>query len=374
MSEFANKCAIDVSHMRRALALARRGSGLACPNPVVGAVVVRNGAVVGRGWHREASGAHAEVEALDMSGALAQGATLYVTLEPCNHYGKTPPCVERIVAAGVARVVLAMRDPNPHVKGGGIERLRAAGIEVVEGILSKEAQALNRPWLSWIQNRRPLVVVKLAVSLDGRIAHADGRSKWLSSTVSRAQVHRLRRETGAIMVGVSTVMADNPRLTNRTGYGAQPLRVIVDSQLRVPPSAEVFRPLGLREQGPNPIAIVATTSRSDYQQRRDLEMAGAEVVVFDGPEGRVDLSALFSFLGARGIQSVLCEGGAKLATELLCKGLCHQLMLYSSPLLIGKAGEPFYAADQAIARQLALRLTRRVGPDVLSVYDILSQS
>lgn len=359
--------------MQRALAIARRGSGLVSPNPLVGAVVVRDGAIVGAGWHERAGGLHAEAAAILNAGPAAQNATLYVTLEPCNHYGRTPPCTNTIIEAGIREVVFAARDPNPRVKGGGRERLREAGVIVREGLLAREGYELNRAWMHWVTTGLPFVVLKLAVSLDGRMASPTGDSKWISSQTARAHVQRLRRHVDAVLVGSGTVLADNPRLTNRTGWGRQPLRVILDSFLQVPPTANVYRPLGLGQEGPVPSALVVTTSKAGYYQRRELELAGAEVLVLDGEEDKVDLPELFRVLGKRGIQSIMCEGGARLATTLLSERLCHRLLLYHGALLIGEGGRSFFEqrgiASIKEARRLTLLWARRVGRDVVSLYD-----
>lgn len=238
--------------MWRALALARRGSGFTRPNPLVGAVIVKEGRIVGQGWHQAAGGPHAEIHALKDAGAQARGATLYVTLEPCNHFGKTPPCTESIIAAGVSRVEVALRDANPNVKGQGIERLREAGIEVQFGLLADQARELNIAWTHWVTTGRPFVLAKLSLSIDGRTSYPDGSAKWLSSPISRVQVQRLRRYVDAVMVGSDTVLTDDPLLTNRSGRGDQPLRLIIDPCLETSPQAAVYRPLGLSQRGPAP--------------------------------------------------------------------------------------------------------------------------
>jgi len=362
----------DSRFMMMALALARRGSGMTRPNPMVGAVVVRDGAVVGRGWHVRAGAKHAEVVALDEAGELAKGATLYVTLEPCNHFGKTPPCTERVIAAGLKRVVIALRDPNPKVKGGGVEKLRQSGIEVELGVMSGPGEELNLGWLHWVETGHPLVLLKLAVSLDGKIASATNESKWITSATARAQVHRLRRHADAILVGSQTVLSDNSRLTNRTGRGSQPLRVMLDSQLRVPTSLNIYSPLGLNQDGPSPILLVATTAKASFQSRKEAELAGAEVLVLEGKDQRVDLEALLRNLGERGIQTVLCEGGGELATALLTNNLVHRFLLYQSPILLGAEGKTFYTRKdiQSIteAQRLKLITFKRVGRDTLSIF------
>ena len=348
--------------MRRAIALARRGSGFTSPNPLVGAVIVREGVVQGFGWHRRAGGPHAEREALDMAQENARGGTLYVSLEPCNHYGRTSPCVDAILAAGISRVVVGARDANPHVKGGGIARLREYGVDVDVGLLADDAEELNRGWTHWITTGYPFVLLKLAVSLDGKIARKQGEETSISSPPSRSQVQRLRRYVDAVLVGSGTVLSDNSRLTNRTGRGRQPLRVLVDSTLSVDRTHEIFQ---------SPGALVATTARASYERRRNLELAGVEIVVLDDGKGRVDLRALLEFLGKRGIQKVLCEGGGRLATSFIVERLCHQLLLYHSSILIGEGGVPFWnegELDQSRSALLSV-WSRKVGRDIATLYE-----
>lgn len=357
--------------MRRALALARRGSGFVHPNPMVGAVVVRKGKIVGYGWHLRAGEAHAEREAIARAGAAAGGATLYVSLEPCTHYGRTPPCVDAIIQAGISRVVVALRDPNPNVKGGGIELLRQAGLIVDEGVLKAPARELNLGWIRWISSGRPLVVVKLALSQDGRYSSPSAETSWISSERSRAQVQHIRRYANAVMVGYKTVLADNPRLTNRSGFGSQPLRIVIDSRLEVPPNARVYHPLGFDEDGPTPIALAVTTTKASYHARRQLELAGVEVLVFEDKKGRVDLDALLVVLGERGIQTVLCEGGGELALSLIRQRLCDRLVTYQAPLVLGGEGKVFFdELGNDGAKMLVKLWSRPVGPDVLSMYEV----
>ncbi|MCB0347000.1 MAG: bifunctional diaminohydroxyphosphoribosylaminopyrimidine deaminase/5-amino-6-(5-phosphoribosylamino)uracil reductase RibD [Bdellovibrionales bacterium] len=357
----------DTSLMDRALALARRGSGFTAPNPLVGAVVARDGEILGSGWHRKAGEAHAEIEALRAAGEKAKGATLYVTLEPCNHFGRTPPCTNAIVESGITKVFVAMRDPNPKVKGGGIAALRERGVEVDLGLLGERAIEMNRGWIHWAMTGRPFVLLKLAASLDGKVAASSGESKWISSLAARAHVQRLRRHVHAVLVGSGTVANDNPRLTNRTGKGPQPLRVIVDSTLRTDINANVYRPLGLGERGRSPICLIATTSRASYQRRRDLELAGVEIVSIEGDDGEVDLAGLVDHLGQLGIHSVMCEGGARLAAGLLQKGLVNRFMLYQGPVLLGTRGLSWFNGSEIEAMRDAPRLelmrSRTVGPD-----------
>jgi diaminohydroxyphosphoribosylaminopyrimidine deaminase/5-amino-6-(5-phosphoribosylamino)uracil reductase len=347
--------------MRRALALARRGMGWTDPNPMVGCVVVRDDQVVGEGYHRRVGGPHAEVVALDRAGEGARGATAYVTLEPCSHHGRTPPCADRLVAAGVARVVVAMIDPDPRVQGRGLERLREAGIAVTTGVLAAEAGALNAGFVSRVQRGRPWVTLKLAASLDGCTATQSGESQWITSTAARADVHRLRHAHAAILTGSGTVLADDPSLTARLPEGgAHPLRVVLDSGLRTPPGAQVIT-------GPGRCLIYAGRE-ADPRRKRALEEAGAEVVTLTTAEpGRLDLGAVLSDLGRREVSSLLIECGATLAGNALRGGWVDRLVAYQAPSIIGAGGRAMFAGPPiaAMSERIALEVVERrsVGPD-----------
>lgn len=374
MSTVNKFTSFDFLMMRRALALARRGSGFVSPNPMVGALVVRGQEIVGRGWHKSYGGPHAEIEALRDSGESAFGSTMYVTLEPCNHHGLTPPCSEAVIDSGIKRVVVAMRDPNQAVTGKGIERLRESGIRVDVGLCQNEAEKLNICWIKSLKEKRPFVVVKLAISLDGKIARGDGSSKWISSTISRSQVHRLRRHCDAIMVGAETVIVDNPELTNRSGKGRQPLRVVIDDRLRVSQFARVFKPLELNQKGYSPSTTVITTTKSGFAERSELEMAGAEIMVYEDESGGVDFRTAFQKLSEKGVQSILCEGGASLATSLVKSGLCDCLMLYVAPCLIGSMGRNFLdisrlGEDWQLSSNFKLSFVRKVAGDTLMCFE-----
>jgi len=268
--------AVDRGFMERALALAARGRGMVSPNPMVGAVVVNGGAVVGEGWHRKAGGPHAEVFAFREAGERAKGATLYVTLEPCCHHGKTPPCTDLVIGSGIARVVTAMRDDNPLVCGKGCAQLAAAGIAVEVGLMEKEARRLNESFLTFIRTGRPFVTVKLASTLDGFIADSAGKSAWITGPEARKLVHRWRAWSDAVLVGAGTVLADDPRLTVRDAEGSDPLRVVVDSHLRTPPGAKVVG---------DGTVIIAATDEADEGKARALEDAGATVWRFEAERG-----------------------------------------------------------------------------------------
>ena len=349
--------------MQRAVSLARRGLGRTSPNPPVGAVLVKHGRSVGEGWHRRAGEPHAEVLALRRAGDAARGAVLYVTLEPCAHFGRTPPCAPRLIAAGVARVVVGVGDPNPRVRGRGLRALRAAGISVTTGVLADEAGAVSAWFRHFVVRRRPYVLLKLAASLDGRIATARGESSWLSGAAARRWVHALRDQVDAVMVGAGTVIADDPALTCRRRGGRDPLRVVVDGRLRVSPRARVFRQ---RSTAPT---VVATAAGSSLARRRALARAGAEMLVFPGHRGRLKIGALLRVLGARGVVSVMIEGGGDLAACALRERAVDRLLLVSAPLLIGGDGRPVLGGlglrRLAAAPRLADKRVRRLGGDLV---------
>lgn len=306
------------------------------PNPHVGAVVVKDGQVVGTGFHASAGDRHAEIMALDQAGERARGATLYVTLEPCNHFGKTPPCTDAIVNAGIARVVAGCPDPNPNVPGGGVAKLRGAGVEVYTGVLSNPCKALIRPWRKYITQGTAYLTLKLATSLDGRIATKTGASKWITSPDSRARGHRLRAAHDAVLVGVSTIVADDPQLTVREGPPARnPIRVIVDSGLRIPLSSTV-----VTTAAEVPTCVV-TTPTSSVKAEEALAERGVNVVrVAANTQGRCDMKAALRALAQREVVSILCEGGAELAGSLLADQLAEELHFFIAPVLLGPRGRP----------------------------------
>ena len=318
----------DERFMTRALELAS-DPPFTSPNPRVASIVVRDGVILSEGVHEGSGTPHAEVRALE--GIDARGATLYVNLEPCTHHGKTPPCAPAVIEAGITRVVVATEDPDERVAGGGLEMLREAGLEVVVGTCAAEASDLNRAYLHHRSTKRPLVTLKLALSLDGKVAAADGSSKWITGAQTRARVHRRRVEVDAILVGAGTVIEDDPQLTARdVAAPRQPARVIVDAAGRVPETGRVF------DEGE---VIVMTTDSSSHAQKTKWKEAGAEVVeVPASPDGGVDLRAVIGDLGARGWLEVYCEGGAALATSLLREELVDRLELNYGPLLVGGDG------------------------------------
>jgi diaminohydroxyphosphoribosylaminopyrimidine deaminase/5-amino-6-(5-phosphoribosylamino)uracil reductase len=324
---------IDAKMMQRALALG--ASGDPSPNPHVGAVVVFGGEVLGEGFHAEAGGAHAEATALENAGGRARGATLYVTLEPCNHEGRTAPCVDAIIKAGIARVVIGCRDPNPDVEGGGADRLRDGGIEVEIGVEEQAALELIAPWSRYITDKIAYLSVKLGVSLDGRTASRTGISKWITCESARSRVHALRAQHDAVLVGISTVLADDPVLTVRDVEGANPIRCVVDSKLRIPLDSHL-----VTTARQTPTCILTTIDASASAEERLVERGASVIRVASTPEGRCDVTAVLKALAAREVVSVLCEGGAELAGSLFAARLPNQLHLFIAPVLLGPRGRP----------------------------------
>ena len=350
--------------MRRALALARRGIGKTSPNPAVGCVIVNEGGIVGEGWHRKAGTPHAEVHALRMAGELARGADVFVTLEPCAHYGKTPPCTEALIRAGVARVFVGMTDPNPLVSGRGLAALRDASIHVECGVLENECRRVNEPFVKHVTTGRPFVILKSAMTLDGKTATSTGDSRWVTNELSRRYAHRLRAMVDAVMVGVGTLIADDPQLTCRMGVrGRDPSRVIVDSRLRTPPTAALF---GLASSART---LIATTEPESVRAGALVD-AGAELLPCREEDGRVDLADLLLRLGARGVQSVLLEGGRELAGAALRGGLVARVLLFYAPKILcsedgfGLCGGPGPRL-MADAKRLRDITVRRFGEDIL---------
>jgi diaminohydroxyphosphoribosylaminopyrimidine deaminase/5-amino-6-(5-phosphoribosylamino)uracil reductase len=324
----------DERYMRAALALAAKARGLTSPNPAVGAVVVRRGRVVGSGYHRRCGLPHAEAVALRRAGRLARGATLYVTLEPCGHFGRTPPCTGAIIESGVRRVVVAMKDPNPITDGRGIRKLMRRGIKVEVGLLSKEAQALNAPFVKSVTARMPFVTLKSAVSLDGKIAARTGDSKWITAPDARRYVRRLRARTDAVVTGVDTVIADDPELLARPMKLRQPARVIVDSRLRTPAGSRI---LGTVSSSP---VMIFTTSGAPAAKRRMLAARGATVIAVKPKKGRVDLAEMMRRLCGMGIIDVFAECGGELAAGLIEEGLVDRFLFFVAPKIVGGRTAP----------------------------------
>ncbi|HEX5318357.1 MAG TPA: bifunctional diaminohydroxyphosphoribosylaminopyrimidine deaminase/5-amino-6-(5-phosphoribosylamino)uracil reductase RibD [Stellaceae bacterium] len=345
----------DLAAMRAALALARRGLGNTWPNPAVGCVLVNEGRVVGRGWTQPGGRPHAETEALRRAGPAAKGATAYVTLEPCAHHGKTPPCAGALIAAGVARVAAAIEDPDPRVAGKGLARLRAAGIVVDEGLCAAEAEEVNAGFLQRVRTGRPLVTLKLAATLDGRIATASGESRWITGPAARERAHALRAGHDAILVGTGTVIADDPELTCRLPglTDRSPLRIVFDRHLRIPPAARVFAP---------PCWVLTAAPDAPELRARGVEVVPAPP----------DLGETLRVLGARGLTRVLVEGGGRLAASLLAAGLVDRLVWMRAPMAIGGEGIPAIAAlglaRLADAPRFELVSSVTIGGDVVETY------
>lgn len=340
---------LDQQFMRQALDLARQGLGRTSPNPMVGAVVVQDGKIIGQGWHRKAGTPHAEVHALQAAGDRAQGATLYVTLEPCCHHGRTPPCTDAVIKAGIRRVIVAVTDPNPRVGGGGIARLKAAGIEVVSGILAQEAARLNEVFIKWISTGLPFVILKTAMTLDGKTATVSGQSKWITGEAARQRVHMLRDRCDAILAGIGTVLADDPSLTTRLPQGGKnPMRVILDSQARIPLEATVVT------DGLAP-TVIAVGPHAPAEKLTALRSKGVEILPVPCRDGRLDLRQLCQALGSRNITSLLIEGGAAVNAGFLRENLIDKVYWFLAPKLFGGAlapgpvgGEGIAAVEQAV--------------------------
>jgi diaminohydroxyphosphoribosylaminopyrimidine deaminase/5-amino-6-(5-phosphoribosylamino)uracil reductase len=357
--------------MEHALELARKGTGLASPNPMVGCILVREGQVVGQGFHLYEWRDHAEIVALKSAGEKARGSTMYVTLEPCNHTGRTGPCTEAIIAAGVQRVVAAMEDPNPVNSGRGFDRLRAAGIEVFTGAFEEEARGLNESFAYWIRTKKPFVTLKSALTLDGQLAlpgkpgksskppRASKRANWITSEESRAEVHRMRHASDALLTGIGTVLSDDPFLTDRSGLPRRRrlLRVVLDSKLSLPLKSRLVRTA-------DDDLLVFTNEPADSRKSRALQKAGVEVVSGSSRTGRIHLKVVLAELGRREILSVLLEAGPTLNGAALAAGIVHKLFLFYAPKISGEARVPL-----AIAPNLKLPPLQRVrsqsfGPDI----------
>lgn len=362
--------------MSLALRLAAKGRGKTSPNPMVGALVVKNGRIVGCGYHRGPGQPHAEILALKQAGPRAKGATLYVTLEPCCHLPKrTPPCVPAVVQSGVRRVVVAMTDPNPMVKGRGIAALRRAGITVTTAILQEEATQLNRAYFHWVTTGRPYVILKAGMTLDGKVATARGESRWITGPRARQEAHRFRSQVDAVVVGVGTILRDDPTLTARLSdrplrlTSRQPLRVVLDSRLRTPPTATVCAAQDRAK------TVIVTTSRVPRSRRRPFEEAGVEVLSLPTKNGRVSLPALMRMLGKRGVASALIEGGSTVNATVLREKLVNHVLLYFAPTLMGGQDAKAMIGDRGPKRlDQALPVhhvtVRRIGIDLVVEGDL----
>ncbi len=349
--------------MQHALALARKGIGLSSPNPAVGCVIVRDGAIVGEGFHQYERRDHAEIIALKCAGENARGATLYVNLEPCNHTGRTGPCTEAILAAGIRCVVAGIEDPNPKTSGRGFERLQTSGVEIISGVLEDEARRLNEAFACWIRTRKPFVTLKSALTLDGQLALPKSRkrerSEWITSEESRAEVQRMRHASDALLTGIGTVLADNPLLTDRSGLSRRRrlLRVVLDSRLRLSPQSRLVKTA-------DDDLLIFTGAALDSAKARKLQGAGVEIVRTRTHRDRIDLAAALAELGRRDILSVLLEAGPSLNGAALAAGLVDKLALFYAPKIAGDGGVPFAFAPKLDRNSLQDMRTRQFGPDI----------
>ena len=358
---------LDTKFMRMALREARKGLGKTSPNPTVGAVVVRDGRVLSKGFHRKAGFPHAEVEALRKLGHEAKGCTLYVTLEPCNHYGRTPPCTHAIVQAGISRVVVGMMDPNPNVTGGGCQYLSQNGIQVECGVLEQECRRINEAYIKFVQTGRPFILVKCALTMDGWTATRTGHSKWITNARSRAFAHRLRRDADAVMVGLGTVLQDDPLLTARDKKHShrQPLRIIVDTNLSSPVDSLVFRTTDIAGT-----AVAVGSHLESSAKIEALETKGVEIIKCPVKQGKIDLAALMDILGKKSIVSLLVEGGARIIRSLIQESLVDKFYLFLAPKLLGGGdGIPMIAGQGPESIEQCLKLKdlriRRFEEDVM---------
>jgi diaminohydroxyphosphoribosylaminopyrimidine deaminase / 5-amino-6-(5-phosphoribosylamino)uracil reductase len=356
--------AMDDIYMQQALGLAVKGRGRTSPNPMVGAVIVKDGSIIGQGYHQKAGTPHAEVHALQEADGQAKDATLYVTLEPCVHYGRTPPCTDAIIRSGIKRVVIAAQDSNPLVAGRGVKTLRDAGIAVTTGVMEKEAVLLNEVFNKFITTRKPFVVLKSAMSLDGKIATYTGQSQWITGTQARQYGHRLRDTYDAILVGIGTILADNPLLTTRlaTGEGRNPMRIILDSTGRTPLSSNVL-------VDKSATTIVVVTEAASQERVEAIEATGAKVLVLPAANNRVDFSTLVTLLGQRNITSILIEGGAAIHGAALQAQIVDKVHFFIAPKIIGGHEAPGPVGGQGIAILTdAVKLTgmcsEKIGEDI----------
>lgn len=355
--------------MKRAIELAEKGVGFVSPNPLVGAVIVKNGKIIGEGYHEKCGELHAERNAFKNCKESAEGGTIYVTLEPCCHYGRTPPCTEAIIEAKIKRVVIGSRDPNPLVSGKGAEILRKAGIEVVEDFMRDECDRLNPIFFRYIITKLPYVSLKYAMTADGKIATYSGKSKWITDEFSRNDVHRLRKKHRAIMVGIGTVLADNPMLNCRIENGRNPIRIVCDSNLRIPLDCNICKTA-------NEISTIVVSAIEKNEKRTELEKMGIRTLVFPDESGKVDLKKLMQYLGENSIDSVLIEGGGTLAYSALQSGIINHIYSYIAPKIFG--GETAKTPVESIGVEspdncfkLKKTALREIGNDILIEYDVL---
>ena len=318
--------------MMSALRLAAKGAGRTSPNPMVGALIVKDGVVIAKGYHKKAGEPHAEINAINEAGSKAGGTELYINLEPCSHFGRTGPCTDAVIASGIKKVFIAMKDPNPKVSGQGIEKLKKAGIQVMVGILEEKAKKLNEPFIKHVTTGLPFVTIKAAVTLDGSIATRTGNSKWITGEVSRRHVHRIRDRTDAVLVGIGTVERDDPSLSTRLvrGKGRSPIRVVLDEKLIISPEAGV-----IKSSDDESYLIIATTDMASPEKIERLEALGAKVIVYDGNNGLIPLRSLMADLGKMDITSLIIEGGSEVNASALNAGIVDKMSLYYAPKILG---------------------------------------
>lgn len=359
----------DIKLMKMALKLAERARGETSPNPLVGAVIVKDGIIAGKGYHKKAGEKHAEIIALEKAGNKAKGGTLYINLEPCCHKGKTPPCTEKIIASGIKKVICSMKDPNPLVFGKGIKKLKEAGIDVLTGLLEKEAIKLNEVFIKYITTGLPFLTLKAAISLDGKIATSTGSSKWITNELSRKYVNKIRYFNDAIMVGINTILKDNPSLTLKQNRQRKKnlKRIIVDSKGKIPLSAKVLTDFSKAN------TIIACTNKIPKKKKLRLEQTGAEIMIIKGENNRVNLIKLLKAIGRKGISSVLLEGGGKLNASAIKNRLVDKILVFIAPKIIGGKNAPGFVAGQGIkkidsALPLSYSRSRWFGDDILLEY------
>jgi diaminohydroxyphosphoribosylaminopyrimidine deaminase/5-amino-6-(5-phosphoribosylamino)uracil reductase len=379
--DVVNSESVDAQYMRRALELAALGKYTATPNPCVGCVIVRDNKIIGEGWHQKAGSAHAEINAIENAGgeAAVNGATIYLTLEPCHHFGRTPPCVDTLIRAQVARVIVAMVDPNPQVAGKSLEKLRAAGIATQVGLLEAEARDLTRGFLSRMEKNRPFVLLKSAMSLDGRTAMASGESKWVTGDEARLDVQRLRAQSCAIITGIGTVLADNPSLNVRSeqlanelpeNFSRQPLRVILDSQLRIPLDAKILHELG------EVIVVCGELNVVLIDKAEQLVNRGVAVVSLPNSAGKIDLPSVLFLLAQREINQVMIEAGSQLSAAFVAQNLVDEWVVYLAPTLLGASAKPlvdFSIQAMRDQRRLKIQSIQSVGEDWKITAQLLQQ-
>lgn len=355
---------MEEKFMKIAIELAKKGKGKVNPNPLVGAVIVKNGHIIGKGYHKKFGGNHAEVEAINNAIDDVKESTIYVTLEPCFHYGRTPPCVDKLISSGISKVVIGNLDPNPLVAGKSIEKLKSLGIEVKVGVLEEECLTLNEVFIKYIKTKLPYVVLKSGVSLDGKIATRTGESKWITGAASREKVHELRNELTGIMIGINTVIIDDPSLTCNIDGGRNPIRIILDSNLRIPLGSKILKTAYMYE------TIIVTTKNINLNNKALVEESKAKILMVDDINGKIDLTNLMIKLGNMGIDSILLEGGGGINYSALEAGIVDKIMLFMAPIIIGGNESKTFVEGKGIdfltnSFKVSSLKTKALGEDIL---------